>query len=122
MILKELAQFLSVTPWTLIPNLTLGHILIRFNSFNLEIVLQSFRSYAYILLHCGPALVLRTLFSSNKVGVFMTMRCVLGLFNVLSEMALYKALGARLGNGIARLYIAFSILSSGMFISRLFRL
>uniref|UniRef100_A0A915BD27 Mannosyltransferase n=2 Tax=Parascaris univalens TaxID=6257 RepID=A0A915BD27_PARUN len=79
--------------------------------------LYAIRSYAYILLHYGPALVLRTLFSSNKVGVFMTMRCMLGLLNVLSEMALYKALGARLGNGIARLYIAFSILSSGMFIS-----
>ncbi|VDM40942.1 unnamed protein product [Toxocara canis] len=79
--------------------------------------LYAIRSYAYILLHSGPALVLRTLFSSNKVGVFMTMRCVLGLFNVLSEMSLYKALCARLGNGIARLYIALTILSSGMFIS-----
>lgn len=75
------------------------------------------RSYLYILIHCGPALLLRGIFSSNKVGVFITMRCVLGLFNVLSEMAMYKAICNRLGNGIARIYIALTILSSGMFIS-----
>ncbi|MFH4974766.1 hypothetical protein AB6A40_001475 [Gnathostoma spinigerum] len=76
------------------------------------------RSYLYILLHYGPAVPLKKLFMSNKIGVFITMRCLIGIFSALAELSLYTALCRRLGNGIGRLYISFTILSTGMFISR----
>ncbi|EFO27810.1 plasmid Maintenance protein containing protein [Loa loa] len=79
--------------------------------------IYAIRSYLYILLHYGPAVILKKIFSANKSGVFITMRCLLGLFNVGAEIKMYKALCSRFGNGIARTYIVLTSLSSGMFIA-----
>lgn len=74
------------------------------------------RSYLYVLLHHGPAFLLRTVFTSqNKIGVFITLRCVIGIFTVLSELAFYKAICKRFGNGVGRLYIVLTVFSAGMF-------
>ncbi|VIO95102.1 Plasmid Maintenance Protein containing protein [Brugia malayi] len=75
------------------------------------------RSYLYILMHYGPAAILKTIFFANKSSVFITMRCVLGLFNVGAEIKMYKALCSRFGNGIARIYVVLTSLSAGMFIA-----
>uniref|UniRef100_A0A1I8EBT8 Mannosyltransferase n=1 Tax=Wuchereria bancrofti TaxID=6293 RepID=A0A1I8EBT8_WUCBA len=77
------------------------------------------RSYLYILMHYGPAAILKRIFFANKSGVFITMRCVLGLFNVGAEIKMYKALCSQFGNGIARIYVVLTSLSAGMFIARL---
>ncbi|VDO47882.1 unnamed protein product [Brugia timori] len=78
------------------------------------------RSYLYILMHYGPAAILKTIFFANKSSVFITMRCVLGLFNVGAEIKMYKALCSRFGNGIARIYVVLTSLSAGMFIARFY--
>ncbi|VDK82828.1 unnamed protein product [Litomosoides sigmodontis] len=75
------------------------------------------RSYLYILMHYGPAVILKKIFSNNKSGVFITMRCLLGLFNIGAEIKMYQALCSRFGNGIARTYIVLTTLSPGMFIA-----
>ncbi|VDN17655.1 unnamed protein product [Gongylonema pulchrum] len=75
------------------------------------------RSYLYVLLHYAPAKVLQRIFWGNKIAVFITMRCILGLFSAGADLAMYRALCARFGNGIARIYIALTTLSTGMFIS-----
>uniref|UniRef100_A0A915Q075 Mannosyltransferase n=1 Tax=Setaria digitata TaxID=48799 RepID=A0A915Q075_9BILA len=80
--------------------------------------LYAIRSYLYILVHYGPAVVLKKIFFVNKSSIFITMRCVLGLFNAGAEIKMYKALCSRFGNGIARTYVALTTLSSGMFIAR----
>ncbi|OZC07174.1 plasmid Maintenance Protein [Onchocerca flexuosa] len=78
--------------------------------------IYAIRSYLYILLHYGPAIMLKKIFL-NKSSVFITMRCMLGLFNVCAEIKMYEALCSRFGNGIARTYIVLTSLSSGMFIA-----
>ncbi|CAG9538201.1 unnamed protein product [Cercopithifilaria johnstoni] len=79
--------------------------------------LYAIRSYLYILLHYGPAAILKRIFFANKLGVFVTMRCLLGLFNVGGEIKMYQALCSRFGNRIARIYVMLTSLSSGMFIA-----
>uniref|UniRef100_A0A0N5A809 Mannosyltransferase n=1 Tax=Syphacia muris TaxID=451379 RepID=A0A0N5A809_9BILA len=75
------------------------------------------RSYMYILLHYLPGSIFRTIFSANKIAVFITIRCAIGLVLVLSELAFYKAICKRFGNGIARLYVVLTVFSAGMFTS-----
>uniref|UniRef100_A0A0R3S1U5 Mannosyltransferase n=1 Tax=Elaeophora elaphi TaxID=1147741 RepID=A0A0R3S1U5_9BILA len=79
--------------------------------------LYAIRSYLYILVHYGPAAILKRIFFANKSGVFITMRCLLGLINAGAEIKMYQALCARFGNGIARTYVVLTSLSSGMFIA-----
>uniref|UniRef100_A0A8R1XKE2 Mannosyltransferase n=1 Tax=Onchocerca volvulus TaxID=6282 RepID=A0A8R1XKE2_ONCVO len=78
--------------------------------------LYAIRSYLYIVLHYGPAIMLKKIFL-NKSSVFITMRCILGLLNVSAEIKMYEALCSRFGNGIARTYAVLTSLSSGMFIA-----
>lgn len=89
-------------------------------SWNISKENSNFRSYLYILVHYGPAVILKRIFFANKWGVFITMRCLLGLFNVSAEIKMYRALCSRFGNGIARTYVVLTSLSSGMFISRFY--
>lgn len=72
-----------------------------------------------MLLHYGPAYLLQSVFTSqNKIGVFITLRCVIGLFSVFSELVFYKAICKRLGNSVARLYVVLTVFSAGMFSCR----
>ncbi|XP_012252677.2 alpha-1,2-mannosyltransferase ALG9 isoform X2 [Athalia rosae] len=75
------------------------------------------RSYTYLLLHVVPAKIYCYLLEPNPVLVFYFIRCLLSVGCALSEVYFYKNVCREFGVHIARLTLAFLILSSGMFIS-----
>lgn len=75
------------------------------------------RSYSYIYLHYIPANLLYHLLPYSKIALFITMRCCIGIFTLLAEFSLYKAVCRHLSVSIGRYYVVFSMLSTGMFIS-----
>ncbi|KAK6735527.1 hypothetical protein RB195_018628 [Necator americanus] len=79
--------------------------------------LYAIRSYFYIYLHYIPANVLFHLLPYSKIALFVTLRCCIGIFTLLGEFSLYKAVCKHLSISIGRFFVVFSMLSTGMFIS-----
>ncbi|VDM57099.1 unnamed protein product [Angiostrongylus costaricensis] len=75
------------------------------------------RSYFYIYLHYIPANLLYHLLPYSKIALFITLRCCIGIFTLLAEFSLYKAVCKHLSISIGRFFVVFSMLSTGMFIS-----
>ncbi|XP_011501589.1 PREDICTED: alpha-1,2-mannosyltransferase ALG9 [Ceratosolen solmsi marchali] len=75
------------------------------------------RSYTYLLLHMVPAKIYCYLLEPNPIHVFYFVRCLLSVGCALAEVYFYKNVSHEFGIHIARLTLAFLILSTGMFIS-----
>uniref|UniRef100_A0A0K0D916 Mannosyltransferase n=1 Tax=Angiostrongylus cantonensis TaxID=6313 RepID=A0A0K0D916_ANGCA len=75
------------------------------------------RSYFYIYLNYIPANLLYHLLPYSKIALFITLRCCIGIFTLLAEFSLYKAVCKHLSISIGRFFVVFSMLSTGMFIS-----
>ncbi|XP_058808274.1 alpha-1,2-mannosyltransferase ALG9 isoform X2 [Phymastichus coffea] len=75
------------------------------------------RSYVYLLIHMVPAKLYCYLFEPNPIHVFYFVRCLLSVGCALSEVYFYKNVCREFGVHIARVTLAFMVLSSGMFIS-----
>ncbi|KAH7729678.1 Plasmid Maintenance Protein containing protein [Aphelenchoides avenae] len=72
----------------------------------------------YVWIHSVPSKVLFPALASSKVAFFHTLRGVIGLVSLVSDVVLYESVCQRLGNSVGRLYIIFSIFSVGMFNAR----
>lgn len=77
-----------------------------------------FRSWFYVYLHSVPAKILYPALASSKVAFFHTLRGVIGIVSLASDVVLYESVCQRLGNSVGRLYIILSIFSVGMFNAR----
>ncbi|XP_062844640.1 alpha-1,2-mannosyltransferase ALG9 [Trichomycterus rosablanca] len=75
------------------------------------------RSYAYLWLHALPACFHAKILQTNKVLVFYFLRCVLAFACCVCELYFYKAVCKKFGLHVARLMLAFLVLSAGMFCS-----
>ncbi|XP_032824258.1 alpha-1,2-mannosyltransferase ALG9 [Petromyzon marinus] len=75
------------------------------------------RSYAYLWLLAIPGWFHSRVLQANKVMVFYFLRCVLAFSCCLCELYFYKAVCKRFGLHVARLMLAFLVLSPGMFLS-----
>ncbi|XP_001599180.2 alpha-1,2-mannosyltransferase ALG9 [Nasonia vitripennis] len=75
------------------------------------------RSYTYLLIHMVPAKLYSYFLEPNPINVFYFVRILLSLVCALSEVYFYKNISREFGIHIARMTLAFLILSSGMFIS-----
>ncbi|KAJ1346047.1 hypothetical protein KIN20_000717 [Parelaphostrongylus tenuis] len=79
--------------------------------------IYAIRSYFYIYLYYIPANLLYHLLPYSKIALFITLRCCIGIFTLLAEFSLYKAVCKHLSISIGRFFVVFSMLSTGMFIS-----
>ncbi|XP_033210199.1 alpha-1,2-mannosyltransferase ALG9 isoform X3 [Belonocnema kinseyi] len=75
------------------------------------------RSYTYLLIHLVPAKLYHYLLEPNPVLVFYFIRCLLSVGCALSEVYFYKNVCREFGVHIARMTLAFLLLSPGMYIS-----
>ncbi|PAV89619.1 hypothetical protein WR25_19659 isoform C [Diploscapter pachys] len=75
------------------------------------------RSYFYVYLHYMPARLLYNILPSSKIGVFLSMRCLISMLTLAGEFALYQAVCKRFCIGVGRFFVLFSLISTGMFIS-----
>mmetsp|Transcript_13042 Transcript_13042/g.26069 ORF Transcript_13042/g.26069 Transcript_13042/m.26069 type:complete len:549 (+) Transcript_13042:210-1856(+) len=73
------------------------------------------RSWWYIVLHGMIGWPLSLVF--GKVGVFYGVRAVLAVLSALAEWTLCSAVATRYHPHVAKLYLVFSVFSSGMFVS-----
>ncbi|KAK6052433.1 plasmid Maintenance Protein [Cooperia oncophora] len=74
------------------------------------------RSYFYIYLHYIPANILYHLLPYSKIALFVTLRCCIGIFTLMAEFALYKAVCKHLSISIGRFFVIFSMLSTAFFL------
>merc|ERR1711962_1606859 len=75
------------------------------------------RSYAYLNLHSVFAKVMKDIFKANKITVFYYVRFFLSIFCAACETYFYQSIMMQYGHHVARLYLAFAALCTGMFIS-----
>ncbi|CAD6194017.1 unnamed protein product [Caenorhabditis auriculariae] len=79
--------------------------------------LYAIRSYFYVYLHYIPASVFAFLLAQSKIAVFVCTRCIIGSFTLFGEYQLYRAVSRKLNINTGRVFLLFSLLSTGMFIS-----
>uniref|UniRef100_A0A0K0FA21 Mannosyltransferase n=1 Tax=Strongyloides venezuelensis TaxID=75913 RepID=A0A0K0FA21_STRVS len=79
--------------------------------------LYAIRSYFYIFLHSLPAHIIMNLSSHSKIFIFYAIRCILGIICASSDTILYYSLCKKFSNSIGIIYIVFTLLAPGMFIS-----
>ncbi len=76
------------------------------------------RSYLYILFHAGLGKISQWLWIEQtwgRVGVFYAIRTALGLLCAAAETRLVRAVKRRFGESVASLFVAFLVISPGMF-------
>uniref|UniRef100_A0A1I7UG00 Mannosyltransferase n=1 Tax=Caenorhabditis tropicalis TaxID=1561998 RepID=A0A1I7UG00_9PELO len=76
--------------------------------------IYAIRSYFYIYLHYVPAVIF-THMGLSKITVFTLVRVALGIFCLSGELYAYRAISKNINNTTARLFIFFTMFSSGVF-------
>ncbi|CEF60936.1 Alpha-1,2-mannosyltransferase ALG9 [Strongyloides ratti] len=79
--------------------------------------LYAIRSYFYIFLHSLPAQLIINISPHSKIFIFYSIRCILGIISASADTLLYYALCKKFANSIGIIYIVFTLLAPGMFIS-----
>lgn len=75
------------------------------------------RSYGYVWLYNLPAQIYKLLVPSSRITTFFMIRCCIGAACAGVEAFFYQTLCQRLSRNIGRIYLLFSLLSTGLFIS-----
>lgn len=73
------------------------------------------RSYLYVLTHTVPAWIYAQILQPNRMYVFYFLRCLLALACSLCELYFYKGVRKEVGTNVARITLAFTVFSAGMF-------
>lgn len=74
------------------------------------------RSYAYVWLHAAPIQLFQAILPT-KLTAFYFLRCFLAFCSAVVETYLYKSISERLSRNVARIFLALSVCSIGMYIS-----